>query len=225
MSGPFTHTSREPRMWRGWLRNGHVIEVHWGLEPLGLQIGEADDDGDSFRRQLWIGLGFVQIFIPLWIIHVDGSWVREAPLWGVRADREKVWLTWGAWSKFLDWPWMLHTLAYQKETTDRKWVDVFHTNVEVNQEVHPYTYTLRDGTVQKRAATVSKRRHVLTYVGLRWIGWPRWIRESINVDFDAEVGERTGTWKGGCVGCGYDLRGGETMLDALRRMERERTFR
>ncbi len=39
------------------------------------------------------------------------------------------------------------------------------------------------------------------------------------------VGERTGSWKGGTIGCGNDLLPGETMEQSLRRMERDRTFR
>lgn len=77
---------------------------------------------------------------------------------------------------------------------------------------------------RNRTATVSKRRHVICYVAFKPFGWPSWIKESINVDFDGEVGERTGSWKGGTIGCGYDLLPDETMLDALRRMERNRTF-
>ena len=37
-------------------------------------------------------------------------------------------------------------------------------------------------------------------------------------------GERNGSWKGGVLGCGWDMLKGETPLDTLRRMERERRF-
>jgi hypothetical protein len=49
-------------------------------------------------------------------------------------------------------------------------------------------------------------------------------RTSIDIRFDQEVGERTGSWKGGCTGCGWDMLQCETPLEALRRMERERKF-
>lgn len=59
-------------------------------------------------------------------------------------------------------------------------------------------------------------------------GW-HWIEDcmkwrGIDVDFDGEVGERTGSWKGGTVGCSYESRPGETPVQTLRRMERERRF-
>jgi len=50
-------------------------------------------------------------------------------------------------------------------------------------------------------------------------------RRTIAVEFNEEVGERTGSWKGGVLGCGYDMKPGETRLECLRRMERERRFR
>jgi len=43
--------------------------------------------------------------------------------------------------------------------------------------------------------------------------------------FDREIGERSGSWKGGCIGCGWDMKPGETAEQTLRRMESERTFR
>lgn len=50
------------------------------------------------------------------------------------------------------------------------------------------------------------------------------MSRSIDVEFNAEVGERTGSWKGGCIGCGYQMNPNETPLQALRRMEAERKF-
>ena len=57
--------------------------------------------------------------------------------------------------------------------------------------------------------------------------WPiyKWYRKSINVQFSDETGERTGSWKGGTIGCGYDMLPGETAEQTLRRMEKEREFR
>lgn len=221
----FRHTSRERGMWRGWLESGHVLEIHWGREPIGVVLSECDDDGTDFRRQLWIGLGLVQAFIPLWKIDVDDAWDRDEPAWGIRADREHAWFRWGAKSRLLDWPWMLHTLAYEMQMADGSWESVFKHEASPRTEDHPYSYTLKSGEVQKRTATVSKRRHVLTYAGTRWLRWPRWIRESIEVQFDGEVGERSGSWKGGTIGCGYTMLPGETPLQTLRRMEVERVFK
>jgi hypothetical protein len=39
-----------------------------------------------------------------------------------------------------------------------------------------------------------------------------------------EAGKRKGSWKGGTLGCGYELKKNETPLECLRRMESEREF-
>lgn len=89
--------------------------------------------------------------------------------------------------------------------------------------VYDFTYTLKNGEVQKRKATIRTER--MTHVA-RW--WPLIPRKqtvtSIWIDFDDEVGEKTGSWKGGCTGCGCTMLPGETPLSTLRRMESERKF-
>lgn len=88
-------------------------------------------------------------------------------------------------------------------------------------ETHPYHYRLRNEEVQQRSAKVRKESRLWTRY---WIPW-RLYRETIDVEFDDEVGERTGSWKGGTIGCGYEMKSGETPLQTLRRMERERIFK
>lgn len=91
-------------------------------------------------------------------------------------------------------------------------------------ETYDYKYTLKNGEVQHRKATVFVERRTWR---MRW--WPllpfKKVSTSIDVAFDSEVGDRSGSWKGGCTGCGYEMKHGETPLECLRRMERERTFR
>lgn len=100
---------------------------------------------------------------------------------------------------------------------------------EANQkeEVYPYKYTLRSGEIQERTATVTANRYTHWQ---RWFGLgkyklsPKRVRTSIWITFSDEVGEATGSWKGGTTGCGYGLLPKETMEQCLRRMERERRF-
>jgi hypothetical protein len=88
----------------------------------------------------------------------------------------------------------------------------------------PYTYVLRSGVIQNRTATVNGEEREWRWVATSWLGWPRKVRRSININFNDQVGEGTGSWKGGTLGCGYEWRHGESLEDALRRMERERKF-
>lgn len=91
-------------------------------------------------------------------------------------------------------------------------------------ETHPYKYTHFDGTVQTVNATLYVEEREWRQ---RWLKWTKLFatkKLTIGIDFDSEVGEETGSWKGGVLGCGYDLKPNERPIDALRRMEYERTF-
>lgn len=91
-------------------------------------------------------------------------------------------------------------------------------------ESYPYTYILKNGTVQNRIATIKVEEMEWRWKSFKRMTFPRLIRKSINIDFDHEVGERTGSWKGGTMGCSYTLLSKETPLQCLRRMEKERKF-
>ncbi len=215
-------------MWRGWLKNGQSVEISWG--KIGWDFGAGihihGNDCDMGDRMLFLKFWRVTVVLPLGI--TEHPWERmDGPQWSIYASKEfGLTFHWGQWRKSFDWPWDWHTLAYETQMPDGTWCEVkWEERDQVYTERHPYTYTLRSGKVQHRIATISKRRHVLTWTALRRIGWPRWIKESIDVEFDGEVGERSGSWKGGCIGCSYVLQPGETMLECLRRMERERAFK
>lgn len=87
-----------------------------------------------------------------------------------------------------------------------------------------YTYNRKNGDVQKVVATyyVGSMEHRWRW--LQWLPFPRRVSKFISVDFSNEVGEGTGSYKGGVLGCGYDMLPGESALECLQRMERERKF-
>lgn len=220
----FERTSKEPGMWRGWLKNGQVLELHRGNRgwSFGAGILVHANDGDRGDRMLCLKFWRFSAYIPLGVTSYDVD-INDEPNWSVFvSDEFGIWLHWGHKSRHFELPGSVFTVAYEQQMADGSWVSVFGNPAEPQSETHPYTYVLKSGEVQDRIATVSKRRHVLARRWLHRIGWPKWIKESIDVEFSDEVGERTGSWKGGTIGCGYDLRPGETMLDSLRRMERER---
>lgn len=90
-----------------------------------------------------------------------------------------------------------------------------------HSKVYDYTYTLKNGEVQHRKASVTIERR--TWYMRGW-PWKKMVNTSIDVSFDGEVGERTGSWKGGTIGCSYELLPNETPEQCLRRMESEREF-
>ena len=88
-------------------------------------------------------------------------------------------------------------------------------------EVHPYKYTLRNGTVQERTATCSIEKRKWHR---KWFPFLTRTSQVIDIEFSDEVGERTGSWKGGTIGCSYEMLPTDTIESCLRRMESERKF-
>ena len=225
----FKHTAHEKGLWRGWLKNGQSVEISW--KKRGWEIGAGihihTNDADLGSRLLFLQLWKLTIVLPLGI--TEHPWpTMEGPQWSIYASKEFGFVVhWGMYRKAWSWPWDTHSLAYEVLLTDNTWISVFKAEEEVYKEQYPYTYILKSGEIQERIATISKRRHVLCrnmFRPLSRFKLFKWINESISIEFNDEVGERSGSWKGGCVGCSYDLRKDETMLDALRRMENERKF-
>lgn len=91
------------------------------------------------------------------------------------------------------------------------------------EESYPYTYKLESGEIQNRIATVRVEEMEWRLKWFMWLPIGK-IRKSISIDFNEEVGERSGSWKGGCTGCSYEIKHGELPEQTLRRMEKERHF-
>ncbi len=157
---------------------------------------------------------------------------RDGPIesWGVGIHEDYLHLNWGDKSKLIRLPivswqhddslhlvladkggWVLYDHKPGKEAKDgrRTWVS-------------PYRYKRRCGKVQEVEATYYLEQRTWR----RW--WAPFLKKthySIVVKFSGEVGEKAGSWKGGCIGCGYEIDlSKETPTDCLHRMERERTF-
>lgn len=148
-------------------------------------------------------------------------------------------LEWGKYHYRVEFPWML---KWQKteildfdfnvlSTTTKNDKKVYDNGGKYDQQEiiknkiaksYGYTYTLKSGSVQHRIATI-KCIEKWTW-GWKWFPWKKYVRTSIEVQFNEEVGERSGSWKGGCIGCSYDLSPGETPEQCLRRMEKDRKF-
>lgn len=225
----FKHTSKERGLWRGWLRNGQAVEISTGNpeREFGGGVHTLRKDDGRGDRLLFLCVWRMTVILPLGVI--DREYVRDdVPQWSIYASgKSGLTIHCGRRRWHWDWPWSLHTLAYEQQIIagdEGSWVSFFDRDGRPYTETHHYSYRLMSGEVQHCTATVSKRRHVLTYRAFKGLGWPRWVRESIEVQFSREIGEGSGSWDGGCIICGWDILPGETMEDALRRMESVRKF-
>lgn len=186
-------------------------------------------------------LGFFGIKFYFSRMRYDDSSCRS---YGFYFDEEALVFQWSKcdWEdegfiKFLYYPWSYSECMSQFLTTGGLW---FTENRKLSwedndalkkalqkTERHPYKYTLGNGVVQEVTATVTAMRYTHWQ---RWFGLgkyritPKKVSTSIWVKFSAELGESTGSWKGGTVGCVWDLLPGETFEQSLRRMEKERKF-
>ena len=65
-----------------------------------------------------------------------------------------------------------------------------------------------------------KNIHWLT----KWIPGCKFTRRTMEIQFEEEVGKRAGSWKGGCVMVGYDMKPNETLSDCWYRMVNDKAF-
>jgi len=108
---------------------------------------------------------------------------------------------------------------YTEQKGDNLWdKDVWRDGMVI--ETYPYTYTLKSGEKQNTTAEIYQEKRSWK----RWFGLHTMVRHYIEIEFKDEVGERAGSWKGGVLGTSFVIEKGETPLQCLQRMARDRKF-
>lgn len=176
-------------------------------------------------------LDFFGFLIPLFFLD---PWYRfpedMVERWGFYFIDRMIAFSWGGKTRHFSLPWDFKHMKTEVLRPDGTWVPKVYSYERHKEpdgrwtETYPYTYRLKNGEIQERQATVYVDRMEWRWRCCTWLPWLALVRKSIEVEFDQEVGERTGSWKGGTVGCSYEMRPGETPNQTLRRMEREREF-
>ncbi len=182
-------------------------------------------EGTKIFTSFWLCLGKkTKCFYMPW----DWDWVRTSIL-----------LKDGSWEHdtYKQRKKKIYKEFYNDKWNDLKW-----------REEHPYIYILKNGNIQNRIATIQVEEREWRFRALKWFPLIKMKRKCIDIKFSyggsverfvllekkgfikkneketGEVGERTGTYKGGTLGCSYEMKNNETPLETLRRMERERKF-
>lgn len=169
----------------------------------------------------------------------------DSAAWGINYHNDTLWIAIGGAGNFeggtkfktFYMPWQYDWVRTSLLLKDKKsWVHTtkdnrlsFYEEQWKNPELvfietHPYKYILNSGVEQNVNATITVEEMEWRPRWFKWTSMLNKVRKSINIEFSSEVGERTGTWKGGTGGCGYTLLPNETPLECLRRMEKERKF-
>lgn len=203
---------------RVFTRQGEIAYAVFGLRGVRADIEFPSDWHERRRAWIRLGCGFLSIAFSFpWSRVVPDCGQCSGPTYGFYFFDDSLVLQWGkskgGWDgrrrdpiKHIQMPWGWRHVEHRTETVPR---------------TYDYRYERESGEIQQRKATIAKE------TGTWWRPWLPWkmVKRSIKVDFDAEVGERTGSWKGGVMGCAYEMLPHESPLDCLRRMERERKFR
>lgn len=197
---------------------------------------------------LLFGYGTLYINLPI----RTGIQDCDSAAWGLHYHDHTLWLYTGGAGNFeggrkwktIEMPWSytwVRTSTKMRRPIKSYWYDETHRNRQTWEEdkdgtrvgshewlklnrwqaVYPFTDKY-DGTVVN--ATVSIVEREWRPIWFKWTKLFAKTARSIEVEFDKEVGEGKGGWKGGCVGCGYELKDGETAYQSLKRMEAERVF-
>ena len=173
------------------------------------------------------------------------KWDEECipPCYGIQIHDATLWIhyggkgNWNGGSKYWAWDIPFFTQVHM----DNKWTvetadgmvptsslipddGKYHYYAESDKIIkHTYNYTDKyDGAVIKATYWVEHREW-----RRKWLTWCKLFtleRNYIEIEFAEEVGKRKGSWKGGCLGCSYNLKKGETPEECIKRMEKEREF-
>jgi hypothetical protein len=218
MSNPFSmrvereHRGILIRIWFKWIECAYIVLALRGLKA---EIEFPSDWHEHRMGWVRVCLGFITIAFAFpwkWTVPDEGQ--CSGPTYGFAFFGDKLWLHFGKDTGRSRDPRRYIALSMPWEWRHRE-----HEVLGV-PETHPYRYTLRSGEVQERTATIKPERRLWTRP---WFPWKREVC-SIDIEFSDEVGERSGSWKGGVLGCGFDMQPGERAVDTLCRMERERRF-
>ena len=158
----------------------------------------------------------------------------EPPYYGIYILDHALTIHWGRKSilfwelPFLTWKMTEHCIdvkdrgfvkadVLEKENPKDYW-DTDWRKEHFNAQVLPYVDSY-DGEVVN--ATIWQEYRIWKRKWLTWLPFWEEKHDYIEIVFDKEVGKEKGSWKGGCIGCRYDLKPGETAEECLKRMEKE----
>ena len=158
----------------------------------------------------------------------------DYPIYGIYIHSNALWLRIGEKAKSFDFPWQYEwirtsalrkdgeweheTKGNRKEFWENKWKNILFN------ETHPYKYITKDGSEQHALATITVREREWRWKWFKWLKLTRKIIKDIDIEFNTDIGEGKGSWKGGYTGCSYKILPNETPYDTLKRMEKERKF-
>lgn len=218
--------------------NGSNWRFKWGeisFKRIGLVL-DYSIDAFGGRREQGCGVLHIHLLWPSIFIHTP-EWLSQFrreddhPWFGIFGFNWAMYDSWHIYWKgkchIIDMPYSWHHVRHTFLNPDGS-VQADVTKVRYNdqpepvKQTFPYTYTLKNGEVQNRTATINGEEREWRWKALKWLPFPRKISRVIDIEFNDEVGERSGSWKGGAIVISSEWKRGESMEQALRRCEATR---
>lgn len=219
-----------------WCFDSKYVAFWWGR---GFELSYAICGYFDNRPQIHISLFFFHLIIKL---PFRNKWTDEcdAPKWGLAVHSNSIWIhtggkgnlnggnTWWTWNiPFFTENWVRTSIllkdgSWEHEIKNNR-KDFYKEEWKNKQMCWEYDYLDKyDNTKIPTKIYVDEREW-----RRKWLGWTKVfakVRRTIDVHFSKEVGPRKGSWKGGTVGCGYELLSFETPIECIKRMESGRDF-
>jgi hypothetical protein len=215
-------------------QNWIIFYWRWGFDISFELCGYFDN-----RPRINLDLIFFSLSL---VLPFRNKWTDECdpPKWGISIHHNTIWIyrggkgnwsggnKWWTWNiPFLTKEWVRSSILLKDDTWEHEFKgskkNFYEDSWKAKQKSWTYDYTdSYDGEVIPTTIYVEEREW-----RPKWLKWTQLFsikRRTIDVHFSKECGKRKGSWKGGTLGCSYELLPGEEPLDCLKRMEKERTF-
>lgn len=237
--------------WREfWTEKRGYVRFSWGeiTNSFGLALGVSEFEE---HWSLHVHLIWPNIYLRLRDSKdrdFDNRSSYSVSLWNEGSGPE-LYLQWGRKSKFLKGPWtqkfvrrewMDATGKWRREPRVKFWRgmpdalrDSAHElqqaardlrKAEQWQTVETWEYRSRSCDLQSGTALIAMERMTWRQWWLQWCPLFQNQRTTIDVSFSREVGSEAGSWKGGTIGCGFEIKRGESPIECFRRMMQDRSF-
>lgn len=212
------------------------------------RLGFAIDFGKHANWHLHLCLGWPVLFItlPFQKLRDRDDWdVNERTRgYGVSYFDRQFYVKCGFWQKFIPAPWSVKVVRREWLRADGVWIDADAEDAALPGEngldawarrrderraveyveVEDFWYHPPGMETQRGKARLTVDRHFTRPLWRSWLPILTRERWGFTCDFSCEVGNQAGSWKGGVLGCGGEIKRGETLTEAFQRMMRERKF-
>lgn len=199
------------RPWRQWVDTSHY---EWSKNPAG-------GYWDTGEREYGFSLHEGHLSVSLGRVTNDSSTEQR----------------WGCFLPWTQWRFVAHRfynadgrLAYTDTHQGPRDIEDCRAHWAARDAVPTVTFRFKDYDGEELTATARVEEYEHKF-GSGWFKWlslfrRRRIRRSLDIQFSGETGRRKGSWKGGTIGHGIEMRPGEMHEAAFRRYcaEHDMTF-